>query len=197
MISGVVICLNEQELIEQCIRQLWWVNEIIVIDGGSDDNTINKLNSLKTIISIPLKVFRFPFTGHFGDQKNLGISMTSHEWVFVLDADETLEPNLIDELKSIAIPYNIYDAVAIPRKNYIDGVETPVYPDLQFRFFRAFCRFIYPIHEELIGFRKLYTAKNHLLHYKSSDRYNNQQEHYIKIAEQIYYKFRQPGEDWK
>ena len=39
-ITGIVITLNEQENIEKCIQSIKWVDELIVVDTGSSDNTI-------------------------------------------------------------------------------------------------------------------------------------------------------------
>lgn len=194
MISAVVICLNEEKLIEQCISNLLWTDEIVVIDGGSVDKTLVLLKKMKDEGIV--RLYKKPFDGHFGDQKNLGISLANGDWVFVFDADEIMEPELSDELKSIAVEKNQYDAVAIPRKNFTNGIPVDPYPDLQFRFFRNYCRYLYAFHEELIGYRRLYTAKNHILHYKSQERYNLQQERYRRLKSSHKSKLRLPHEDW-
>jgi len=193
MISAAVICQNEEMYIAKCLNQLWWVDEIVVVDGGSRDNTIPILRKMKT--SMNLKIFQNLFKDHFGDQKNLAISLTTGDWVMVFDVDEEIELDLVEELKTIAIRDNIYDAVAIPRKNYLDDEPTNVYPDYQYRFFRSYCRYIYPVHEELVGYRNLYTATNHLLHYKTGDRYAFQQNFYERVK-LIKNRMRLPHEEW-
>ena len=194
MISSAIICLNEQDLIEQAIKECGWTDEIIIVDGGSVDNTLEIINKMKEADD-RIKVYRSPFRGHFGDQKNLALSLCSHRWIFLLDADETLEEGLVEELKSIDVKSNRFDAVQIPRINYVDEKRTQVYPDYQYRFFRNFCRWIYPIHEELIGYRTLYTAEHYLRHYKTSIRYDSQQVFYDDIKSRLASKFRSPHEE--
>lgn len=197
MISTAIICLNEVDLIEKCISEVMWTNEIVVVDGGSMDGTMEKLKEMSEK-EPKIRLFRVPFKGHFGDQKNIAISLCKFDWVFVFDADEQMEDGLKEELTLIA--YNevpICDAVRIPRKNYIDGMDTGHYPDYQYRFFRKFCRYVYPVHEELAGFRKLQDAKFHLLHYKGKERYERQQLLYDRYIKENKSDFRSPGEEWE
>lgn len=196
MVSGVVICQNEQAIIQTCLEQLHWVNEIIVVDGMSTDNTVDKIQEFKDKSSYGsnIRLFRAPFTGHFGDQKNLGISKVRNPWTFVLDADETIEEGLPEELKQMAESRK-FDSVNIPRKNYIAQVITEVYPDYQARFFRSYCRYIYAQHEELVGTRKVGVSKNHILHYKSIRRNDRQQDYYRENVSLNKIFLRMPNEE--
>lgn len=180
-ISGAVICQNEDALIRNCIKQLDWVDEIVVIDGGSVDKTISILQELKASDN-RIKVFRVPFNGHFGDQKNMALTHCTGEWIFNIDADEIIEPDLKNELITYASNKDKIEVVNIPRLNFIDDVhQKNAYPDYQARFFRSFCRYIYPVHEELVGWRKEAKAKHHIIHRKSSARFNQQQNQYRGI----------------
>lgn len=180
-ISGTIICQNEDTLIEKCIEQLNWVDEIVVIDGGSVDKTLDILKSIKEKDK-RVQVYKVPFNGHFGDQKNIAIMKCSGDWIFNLDADELLEPELQKELIEIA-KENKVELVRIPRHNFIDSsYQDGAYPDYQSRFFRSFCRYIYPVHEELVGWRTKTEAKHHIIHQKSAGRYNQQQNLYKKLV---------------
>ena len=194
MISVAMIVLNEEQLIARCIKALSWADEIVIVDGGSSDKTVDIIKKLKSLYEV--RLYQKAFTGHFGDQKNFAISLTSGDWIFIVDADEIMEPGLISELKSIAVDNNMYDAVAIPRKNFINGIQTTAYPDYQFRFFRAFCRYIYPVHEELIGHRSLYFAKHHIIHHKTNEKQKMQNDYYGHNRKTLTRFYRERHEEW-
>lgn len=87
-ISATIICQNESEHIAACIRSLLPVaDEIIVLDSGSNDDTVEQATALGA------KVFFQSFLGHIG-QKNKAVSLASHPYILSLDADEELSPEL-------------------------------------------------------------------------------------------------------
>jgi glycosyltransferase involved in cell wall biosynthesis len=91
-LSVFIIAFNEERIIEQCLKKLYWVDEIIVVDSGSKDATVaicEKYNA---------KVFYKKFEG-YGEQKNFALDQTANDWVLNLDADEILTDALIDELQ--------------------------------------------------------------------------------------------------
>lgn len=88
-ISATIITFNEEKNINRCIQSLKGVaDEIIVVDSGSNDKTVEIASNLGA------KVINNPFEGHI-QQKNFAIEKTLHSWVISLDADEALS----DELK--------------------------------------------------------------------------------------------------
>lgn len=182
MLSIVVICQNEGNIIRKCLESLVdYSDDIVVLDGGSVDNTVDVLKEMR-VKHRNIRLFQKPFNFHFGDQKNFAISMCSNKWVMVVDADEIMEDGWHEEVIQV-INSGKYDAICFPRKNSIDGVFQPKqYPDLQFRLFRAYCRYLYPVHEELVGWRNVYTAKAHIIHSKSVGRYTKQQELYNMLV---------------
>lgn len=158
LLSGMIICQNEESIIQRAILEILdAVDELIIVDGGSNDSTISKIKELS---SPKIKAFARNFNGHFGDQKNFGISMCSGQWVLNIDADEQLESCLRDKdyFKTIILDEMMKDknigCFKFARVNLINGQQSPIYPDFQARLFRQVCRFIYPVHEELVGFRK-------------------------------------------
>ena len=91
-ISGVVITKNEGDRIERCVRSLAGVcKEIIVLDSGSDDDTVSRACAAGAIV-------RHQDWLGFSGQKNAAIALASQPWVLLLDADEWLgdgaEPGL-------------------------------------------------------------------------------------------------------
>jgi glycosyltransferase involved in cell wall biosynthesis len=87
-ISGVVICLNEAERIEDCLQSMWpVVDEIVLLDSGSTDDTAKRAEALGA------RVIQRAFDT-FSAQKNAGISQATQAWILSIDADERLTPTL-------------------------------------------------------------------------------------------------------
>lgn len=195
-ITGVVICQNEEHCITKCLDSLFTLTkEIVVVDGKSVDKTAGIIRDWEKNKDVNLRVFVNTFRGHFADQKNLAIMAAKTEWVFVLDADETLEQGLAVEANEI-VESNNYDAAAFPRYNYINKSKTDVYPDFQHRLFRSFCRYIYPVHEELVGYRSCKVATTHIIHDKTNLVYKRQQNFYDVVSDRYSYCLRKKHEQW-
>lgn len=132
-ISGIIITLNEESNIVACIVSLQIVcNEIIVVDSGSTDRTVELATSLGA------KVYHQPYLGD-GIQKNWGIQHASNLWVFHLDADERITPELAEEINQIDLKNTLYEAFEVKRRNYIGSrwiKRCGWYPDALVRLYR-------------------------------------------------------------
>ena len=118
-LSVVVIAKNEEDKIDECLRSVDWVDEIVLIDNGSVDRTVAIAKQHKA------KVF-FKLTGSYKDLRNEGLKQAKNEWLFYLDADERITPELRDEIKLKIVNCELKineSAYAIPRKNIILGKE--------------------------------------------------------------------------
>jgi (heptosyl)LPS beta-1,4-glucosyltransferase len=82
-LSATLITLNEAANIERAIRSLSAADEILVIDSGSTDGTVEIARRLGA------RVIEHPWAG-FAAQKNFAASAASHDWILSLDADEEL-----------------------------------------------------------------------------------------------------------
>lgn len=92
LISAFIIAKNEEARIARAINSLKnAVDEIIVIDSGSSDNTVSIAGSLGA------KVVFNEWKGYVA-QKIFGESLCSHEWILNIDADEALSADLQDEI---------------------------------------------------------------------------------------------------
>ena len=112
-ISCVLITRDEEKNITQCLAGAAFCDEIIVVDSGSGDRTRELAEARGA------KVFMRPFSG-FSDQKNYGISRASGEWIFLIDADERVSPELCAEvLRAVEAPG--VDGYWIPRRNRLFG----------------------------------------------------------------------------
>lgn len=93
-ISVVIITLNEERNIARCLESISWVDEIIIIDAFSKDNTII-IGSQYTD-----KIFQRKWPG-FSEQRNFGLSQAKSDWVLFIDADERISSPLACEIKRL------------------------------------------------------------------------------------------------
>lgn len=91
-ISVVIICKNEERIIRDCLESIKWVDEIIVVDSGSTDKT------LEIVSEYTDKIFVNTEWRGFGYQKQLAVSKASNDWVLALDSDEVVSEELKKEL---------------------------------------------------------------------------------------------------
>ena len=118
MISVLIITKNDGDVISECIKSVKdLANEIIVIDGGSEDNTIEVSEELGA------KVIKNPFK-NFSDQRNLALSLAKNDWVFYIDSDERATPEFISEVKKKINETSVGSVVAgfyVRRKTFYLG----------------------------------------------------------------------------
>jgi len=97
-ISAAIICKDEADHIEACLRSVAWCDEVIVVDSGSRDGTVEKAQRYAT------RVVDHAWEG-FVAQKNFALDLASGDWIFCLDADERCTPELRDAIRrEIAMP---------------------------------------------------------------------------------------------
>ena len=164
-IGVVVITKNEDKNISDCLRSVSWVDEIIVVDAQSADDTV------KVAKSFTEHVFVRPWPG-FGLQKNFGFDQSSSDWILILDADERVSEELSEEIQERLAIQSSAEAVAfrIPRRNYFYGKWVRwggAFPDYQIRLFqRGKARYNdVAVHENLIVDGPVETLSKHLDHY--------------------------------
>lgn len=87
--------------------------------------------------------------GDFGAQRNAGNALAKGEWVFHLDTDETITPTFCKLLASLAGAADdaALRAVGFPRRNFVDGTVSDLFPDIQYRLMRRDVRFQNRVHE--------------------------------------------------
>ena len=92
-LTVTVITLNEAAHIEAALASVAWADEIIVLDSGSTDGTLEKARPLAT------RVEQHDWAG-YGAQKNRAGELASHDWILSIDADERVTPELADEIRA-------------------------------------------------------------------------------------------------
>ncbi len=85
-LSLAMIVRNEAACLRRCLDSVaGLVDEMVVVDTGSDDDTVAIARSCGA------RVEHFPWTGHFGDARNAALAHCTGDWVLQLDADEALD----------------------------------------------------------------------------------------------------------
>jgi len=111
-LSAIVLTKNEEPVIEDCLRSIKWVDEIVVVDNGSTDKTLEIVEKLGVD-----KVVKAAANSNFSDRRNQGAKEAKNEWLFYVDADERVTPELKDEILNFKFQTSNCVAYAIPRKN--------------------------------------------------------------------------------
>jgi glycosyltransferase involved in cell wall biosynthesis len=164
-VACAIVSFNEESNIQSCLESAKWMDEIILVDSFSTDRTTEIAQAYTN------RIFQHPWKG-FGEQKNFAIEQATRHWVFILDADERITPELRDEIENTLVSYTPNGPVAfsVPRRNMFYGEWVRwggAYPDLQIRLFQK-GKAIYndvEIHENLIVEGPIGNLKGHLEHY--------------------------------
>ena len=149
-LSVCVITKNEERHIRECLESVKGrVEEIVVLDSGSEDRTQAIAREFTD------RVHERPFS-NFSEQKNACAALASRDWVLVLDADERMEPDawpFLEGLFSVGEP-KAHAAYAFPRRTIsADGrfhLWINHYPSFVDRLYdRRRCRLVQEVHEWL------------------------------------------------
>jgi glycosyltransferase involved in cell wall biosynthesis len=131
-LSVAMIAMNEEANLPRTLQSVRWADEIIVVDSGSKDRT------LEIAQSFGAKTSHHAFGGH-GEQKNVALDLCTCDWILLLDADEVLTPELQSEIQALLGASPSYGAYWIPRLNLYFGRwirHGGFYPDHKLRLFR-------------------------------------------------------------
>jgi glycosyltransferase involved in cell wall biosynthesis len=114
-VTVVIAARDEAANIVACIESVKWAREIIVVENDSVDATAD------LALRAGARVLSNPFVT-IGLQRNAAISVASHPWILVVDADERASPGLAGEVER-ATGSQDFDAYRIPRRNFFLGRE--------------------------------------------------------------------------
>lgn len=162
MLSVIIITKNEAHAIEDCLRSVAWADEIIVVDSGSSDDTVSICEKFGAKVTVTND-----WPG-FGQQKNRALALATQPWVFSIDADERVTPELQAEIKQ-AIANNADTSYRMPRSSSYCGQfikHSGWSPDYITRLFRrGYGKFSDDlVHERLLTDHTTHTLKSPLLH---------------------------------
>lgn len=130
-LSAIIIAKNEAANIAECLDSVAFADERIVVDSGSEDETVAIAKSKGAQVSFN------DFTG-FGKQFNHALSLAKGDWVFSIDADERVSPALAAQLQQ-AMQDGKADGYEMPRLSSFCGRQmrhSGWYPDYVLRLWR-------------------------------------------------------------
>jgi glycosyltransferase involved in cell wall biosynthesis len=107
-ISATIITHNEERNLPRAIESLRCADEIVVVDSGSTDRTVELAEKLGA------RVIDSPWPG-YAKQKNFATERAQHDWILSLDADESLSEALEAEIWRLKKAGPQYDAYTMPR----------------------------------------------------------------------------------
>jgi len=96
-ISACMIVKDEEAVIEDCLASIHeWVDEIILVDTGSTDKTVEIAKTFSKV-----KLFNQPWQDDFSYHRNYSIEQATKDWIFIIDADERVIPGHGENLKKM------------------------------------------------------------------------------------------------
>ena len=114
MLSVIIIAKNEAGVIQDCLESTKdLANEVILVDSGSTDNTVQIAKSFGAKI--------ITATGDYSQLRNAGLKATTGDWIFYIDADERVSPELAQEIKGAINHKPRATSYRLPRKNIAFG----------------------------------------------------------------------------
>jgi glycosyltransferase involved in cell wall biosynthesis len=164
-LSAIVITRNEAHNLHDCLQSMQGlVDEIIVVDSQSTDNTVAIAKQHGAKVAQPAD-----WPG-FGPQKNRALDLATCDWVFSIDADERVTPESAAEIKVVLERGDANVAYKLPRLSSYCGKfihHAGWQPDYVLRLFkRGTARFSDDlVHERVVTEQSVHALKNHLLHY--------------------------------
>ncbi len=161
-ISVLILAKNEGHNIRACLESVRWADEIVVVDTGSSDDTVEQAQIWGA------NVLQTEWQG-FAGTKNWGVNHLTREWVLWLDADERVTPELAEEIRgTLSNPEK--DGYEIPRKANFLGhwiLHGGWYPGYVLRLVRRELAHFEEsrVHEGLMRPPKVGRLRNPLLHF--------------------------------
>ncbi len=126
LISLCMIVKNEESMLARCLDSVrGWVDEIIMVDTGSTDQTVALAQQYGA------KVFHHPWENDFSKHRNQSLDYATGDWILILDADEQIEAGHGDRIRQIISESpedvtKIYCTVRDVKKNRIDMVSRSI-----------------------------------------------------------------------
>lgn len=168
-LSVVLAVYNEEANLGDCLEAVKNLAcEIIIVDGGSKDKTLEIAKKYKA------KIIETDNPLIFHINKNRAIKNASCDWVLQLDADEIVTKELEEEIKKILETDSDINGYWIPRRNFFLGTylkKGGQYPDYTLRFYRR-GKGTLPgksVHEQAVVEGKVGYLKNDLLHLRDKN----------------------------
>lgn len=195
VISAIIIAKNEEKRIERCLRTLSWVDEIIFVDNGSEDQTVNIAKKYNAKVAVREGI-------DFQALRNTGRMLAKGEWLLYIDADEEVPDELQKEIKSTISTFDEKSSshgYYIRRRNFYLGAEWPVCDEMQRLFYaKSLTRWEGKLHETAVikgFFGKLEVPLIHTTHRTLEEMVKKTNE-WSEIEAQLRYEAKHPHVSW-
>jgi len=166
-VSILILARNEERYIERCLQQHAWADELVVVDTGSSDRTVELAGKYTS------SIYRADMGQGFAFARNLGTEKARHDWIFKLDVDEEVSLPLREELKEILGQEEGVDAYSAVDRIFFNGKwirRCGWYPRHQIRLFnRTKGRWAGIVHESPVVQGRVKALKHHVNHYSYRD----------------------------
>ncbi len=160
-LSVIIITKNEEERLPHCLKSVNFAEDIVVVDAGSQDRTIEIAKSFGC------RVFIEKWKG-YGPQKQSALEKTYYKWVLSLDADERIPPETAQIISQV-IQAPKAQAYSFLRKNFFHGKWVKYcgwWPDRVIRLFeKGHGKFEGMVHETWVTEGKIIELKAPIEHY--------------------------------
>lgn len=183
--SVAIITRNEAANLPRTLASVRFANEIVVLDSGSTDATVEIARSTGARVIVE------SWKG-FAAQKNSVIAHATGDWVLSLDADEEVSTELAGEIEALLAGAPEFNAYRIPRLNHFLGRPLRhggYWPDPKLRLFRrGVARFEErPVHETMKADCPIGQLSGHLIHrcYPTLDEYIEHMNRYSSIGGEL------------
>lgn len=189
-ISAAIIVFNEEENIADVCETVSWADEIVIVDSDSTDKTVEIARRFTD------KIFNREFRG-YKDKHEFADSKTSGDWIFWIDADERVTPELLRSIENVKKrePKDLPEGFRIARKTWYLGrliKHSGWYPDFQMRLYRKDASYwdgVSP-HETARVKGKIETLEGEFLHYtkKNLSEHHRVMDSYATLAAEYLFK---------
>jgi (heptosyl)LPS beta-1,4-glucosyltransferase len=118
-LTVIVLTKNEEQFIERCLRSVGWADEMLVLDSGSSDRT------REIAATLGANVYEQEWLG-YSQQRNKATSLAKHDWVFFVEGDEIVTPELARSVQEvISGPMDERDGYSVDRRGDFLGLLLP------------------------------------------------------------------------
>lgn len=192
-ISAIILTRNSENLLEDCLKSVKFCNEIIIVDAGSKDKTLEiaKSNGVKIIHSEP---------SDYAQSRNLGLKNATHDWILYIDTDERVSPELAKNIKKAISGSTDISGYKLKRKNfYFGNHEWPYIEKLERLFKKDSLKGWYgKIHESPEVEGRVGLLDGYLLHYTHRDLSSMVEKtlEWSKIEAELRFKANHPKMAW-
>ena len=115
-LSAVIVVRDEEANVAACVRSVRWADEVLVVDTGSTDATVQVCRDLG------VRVEQVAWEG-FGPTKQHAVELAAHDWVLSVDADERVTDSLAEEVRTLLAGVPEHAAYRVKRRSHYLGRE--------------------------------------------------------------------------